>query len=314
MAVLAAAPAFAQDLSSSALAGRVTSQNGVPIAGVQVTIESPSMLQRRQAVTDANGQFRVSLLPSGSYTVTYTLADYRTRKITLQLIAGQVGNGNVRLTKIEVQEEVIEINATAAQVDKTDTVVQTSFSAEQLEMLGSISIGTLNALTPGVSGSVTGTYNIHGGTSRSTKTLFNGINITESYGGYAYMIPTPMTDMIESIAIITSPLNARYGNTDGGLISYVTTKGSNTWKGTFRASIDRWAIWSYDDMGYPYRDRRDNSGGWAGDDDLDRSYEFSLQGPIWKDRITFAYAGSLQPQNYSSTLWSNTTGFRRRWC
>ena len=312
MAFLAAAPAFAQDFSSSVLAGRVTSQDGAPLQGVRVLIESPALLGQRQAVTDANGQFRVPLLPGGNYAITYTLADYRTRKLTLQLIAGQVGNGSVRLNRVEAQEVVVEILGTQAQVDKTDTIMQTSFTASQLEMLGNIDVGTLNALTPGVAGSVTGTYNIRGGTSRSTKTLFNGINITESYGGYAYMVPTPMTDMIESIAIITSPLNSRYGNTDGGLISYVTTKGSNEWKGTFRVSVDRWSTWRTRDTGYDYRDGRPRTAT-ADDDDLDRSYEFSLQGPIWKDRITFAYAGSLQPQNYNSTLWSGTSGGGSRW-
>jgi hypothetical protein len=311
MALLTVGTASAQDISSSALVGRVMSQDGTPLQGVRVVIESTALLGQRQALTDASGQFRVSLLPGGSYTVTYTFTDYRTRRLNLTLVAGQVGNGNVRLSKVEAQEVVVEILGTEAQVDKTDTVTQTSFTADRLEMLANIDVGGLNALTPGVAGNVTGTYNIRGGTSRSTKTLFNGINITESYGGYAYMVPTPMTDMIESIAIITSPLNARYGNTDGGLISYVTSKGSNEWKGTFRAYANR-GFWNTRDAGYPYRDGREVSSV-APDEWLDRSYEFSLQGPIWKDRLTFAYGGSIQPQSYWSRLWSGTTGGGSRW-
>jgi len=90
--LLAAGTASAQDLTSATVTGRVMSEDNQPLRGVTVTIQSPALLSQRSAVTDANGQFRVQLLPNGEYTITYALSNYRTRKVTMRLLAGQTSD------------------------------------------------------------------------------------------------------------------------------------------------------------------------------------------------------------------------------
>lgn len=300
MIMLAAGGLLAQDTSSAVLAGRVTKQNGQPLQGVKVLIESPSMLGVRQTATDANGQFRVSLLPNGEYSVTYTLGGYITRKLTLRLIAGQTANGSARLTEINAQEVTVEIMSEVAAIDKTETVVQTSYSVDRLE---AITGRSLNSIAPLVAGMVAGnidqqgSISIRGGTERGAKTLVNGTPVTEQGAGYNYRLAL-LPDLIESISVIQAPLNSRYGNTDGGLISMVTAKGSNTFTGTLRANLGR-SYWTYvDRTGYTRRDGTQATNSVSTTDQLSKSYELSLQGPIWKDHVTFAYGTKLTPKSY----------------
>jgi len=304
MVLLAAGAVHAQDTSSAVLAGRVTNQEGQPLQGVRVLVESSALLGSRQATTDATGQFRVPVLPNGEYTITYTINGYLTRKLTMRLIAGSTANGSARLTPMGVAEATVEIIGRTAQIDKTDTVVQTSFSSDFLEKIGGRNIGTLSNFVPGANTSLTdqGRLSVRGGTGRSTKLLIDGSTATELWGGYT-ISTFNMDDLIESVSLMQSPVNARYGNTDGGIVSIVTSKGSNTFTGTIRVGLGR-DYWSILDGGYGYRDSHLPGGeqpspiGITTEDGLSKNYQVTVQGPIWKDRVTFAYGARLTPTRY----------------
>jgi hypothetical protein len=127
------------------------------------------------------------------------------------------------------------------------------------------------------------------------------MNITEEGGGYLNETHT-ILDMVDTMAVIQSPLNARYGNTDGGLISFVTTRGSNEWSGSIRLKYTR-DDWTDNNPTYPRRDGSPGDPIYAMDDGQQRTWEISLKGPIWKDHITFAYGTQISPTRlYSSPV------------
>jgi len=309
---------YGQDLTSAVLAGRVTSRDGQPLRNVRVLVNSPALLSQRQATTDANGQFRMPILPAGVATVTYILDGYITRRLTVNLTAGQVANANAAMTAITAQEETVDIIGTTTQIDKTDTVVQVSFTGEKMnELMRAGSLTEAHALVPAVANAnLWGTPNIRGGTNRSTKILYNGIPVTEMFGGYMYneegQAGVFVQDLIESFAVLLSPSNARYGNSDGGLVSMVSKKGSNEFKGSLRVVDLRRNYWETINVPYP---RRDGSREGVGTvtpaaDSIRKRYEFTLEGPIWKDRVSFAYGGILRPSSYwewwpGRQYWSN---------
>ena len=69
---LAAAPAFAQN-TSSALGGHISSANGQPVAGAQVTITHAESGSVSNTTTDAEGRYSArGLRPGGPYTITIT--------------------------------------------------------------------------------------------------------------------------------------------------------------------------------------------------------------------------------------------------
>jgi hypothetical protein len=69
------ASAFAQ----SALAGVVKDTSGAVLPGVTVEASSSSLIEKvRSAVTDGTGQYRITELTPGTYTVTFTLPGFAT--------------------------------------------------------------------------------------------------------------------------------------------------------------------------------------------------------------------------------------------
>jgi hypothetical protein len=300
----------------------VTSQGtNAPLQGVRVLLSSPSMLGTRQTVTDADGRFRFALLPNGECTITYSLDGYLSRRLTMHLTAGQTINGSIRLEPQNIQEAVVEISSTnqAAFVDKMDTVSQTAFSSTFLsQIMATNNLRDLANLIPGISspdgGLESAQLRVRGGTGQSTKTYENGQNVTEQFGGYSWGNSKPLQDLIESVAVIQSPQNARYGNSDGGIVSLVTAKGSNEFKGSYRVQGLNRDFWSAIDRGYPRRDGTSNSVD-PTPDNLNKEMEFTLQGPIWKDHITFTYGGKIQPLTTTSKTWNSNVNSppRRVW-
>jgi len=69
--------AFAQ----ATLSGVVKDSSGAVLPGVTVEASSPALIEKsRSAVTDGTGQYRVTELPPGDYTVTFTLTGFSTIK------------------------------------------------------------------------------------------------------------------------------------------------------------------------------------------------------------------------------------------
>src|SRR5688500_20273774 len=74
--VLAAGAARAQ-VPTGTIAGRVTDQNGLVVPGATVTATSPNLQGSRVVVTSAFGDYAVSLLPPGDYTVIFELPGFQ---------------------------------------------------------------------------------------------------------------------------------------------------------------------------------------------------------------------------------------------
>jgi hypothetical protein len=71
-----AMPAFAQ-LEQGRLTGTVADAQGALLPGVTVTATSPSLIGNQVAVTEQDGKFLFPALPSGTYTLTFTLSGFK---------------------------------------------------------------------------------------------------------------------------------------------------------------------------------------------------------------------------------------------
>lgn len=65
--------AFAQD---GAVAGRVVDGAGEALPGVTVLATGPALAEPRLEVTDLEGRYRLSGLPTGAYTISFTLPGF----------------------------------------------------------------------------------------------------------------------------------------------------------------------------------------------------------------------------------------------
>src|SRR5436189_994000 len=59
------------------IAGTVRDSSDAVIPGVLVEVTSPALIEKsRSTTTDGNGQYRITSLPVGTYTVTFTLEGF----------------------------------------------------------------------------------------------------------------------------------------------------------------------------------------------------------------------------------------------
>ncbi len=73
--VLGIAP-LAHAQTTGEIRGQVKDSTGSVLPGVTVEAKSPALQGTKTAVTGAEGNYRVSLLPPGKYTVTFSIAGF----------------------------------------------------------------------------------------------------------------------------------------------------------------------------------------------------------------------------------------------
>jgi len=302
--LLASASLIGQE-STGTLLGSVTNDAGRPVAGARVSITSPVLLQPRVVATDQNGQFRVPILPPGTnYHLTVSASGLLTQRVEgLTISAGVTRRQDVVLKAIVTASATVEITGTSAAVDKTETKISSSFNADEIQALPAPSLNAYGALAmaPGVAGNITYPV-IRGAITGQSQFVVNGVSVRDPLVREGRQDENVIDDLIEDIQVIQSPMNARYGFTSGGIVSIVTKTGSNEFHGGVRVKLrnDAWraglpdAPERVETFGEPVRYYSDPE-----DDTLWKTYEINLRGPIWKDHVTFSYAGRFTPP----TLW-----------
>ncbi|MBA3887152.1 MAG: TonB-dependent receptor [Acidobacteria bacterium] len=293
LAALAAfllAPAASGQTPTGTISGRVLDTEGLRVPGVTVTLTSPNLQGVRTAVTSENGDFVFPALTPGEYTAAFELPGFGTVRETRSVAAGQPVNVDVTMRPAAVSEELTVTGRTDA---FTNTVqAATTIQAELLQQLPSTRtvLGAVN-LAPGVH--ATGPNNnisISGAMSFENVFLLNGVQITDNIRGTPFNLF--IEDAIQETTVSTSGISAEYGRFTGGVVNAVTKSGGNTFSGSYRATLtnDDWRTSS------PFGEPRTN--------DVVPVHEFTLGGPVLRDRTWFFGAGRL----FGSSV-SNQTGY-----
>jgi outer membrane receptor protein involved in Fe transport len=290
---LAAIPVGAQSTNGT-ISGRVVDAQGLPVPGVTVIATSQNLQGSRETVSTENGDYILSLLPSGLYTVVFELSGFgtQTRSVTVaptQVVPLQVEMGPAAIT------EVVQVVGRAADVLTQTAQVATNFSQELVANLPTAR--DLNAalmLAPSVHPTgPAGSYSIAGSQSFENLFLVNGVTVNENVRGQAYDLY--IEDAIQETTIATAGVSAEYGRFGGGVVNVITKSGGNTMSGSFRDTLnnDNWRALT------PFEESP--AGGVAGGTDLrvDKvvpTYEYTLGGPVLRDRLWYFTAGRIQKQ------------------
>ena len=124
--IVIAAPAAAQSTTGT-ISGRVSDSQGLPLPGVTVTATSPNLQGVREAVTSENGDYILTLLPSGPYRLVFELTGFQRveRSVGLaptQVLPLQIEMGVAGLT------EAVQVVGRAADVLTQTSQVATNFN------------------------------------------------------------------------------------------------------------------------------------------------------------------------------------------
>ena len=124
--MLCLAPAASQAQQEAGILGQVTDESGAVLPGVTVTAKSPALqVPEVSDVTDERGEYRLSPLPIGTYTLEWALSGFQTvRREELRLTIGFQAKVDDAL-KIGTLQESFTVSGVAPVVDVTSTTTRT---------------------------------------------------------------------------------------------------------------------------------------------------------------------------------------------
>ena len=238
--ILFSAPAA---LAQSAIAGVVRDGSGAVLPGVSIEAASPALIEgMRAAVTDSAGSYRIENLRPGDYTVTFTLAGFRTLKregIKLPTSFTATVDANLALGQLE---ESITVTGESPLVDVRSSVSQSVMNRERLDAIPTgkdpFAVGQLipgvTTATPDVGGTQVmqqPTLQVHGSSNNDNVFMVDGVQIQHiGFGGN--QTGFYFNDgLMEEISYQTSTLQAE-APVGGVQINMIPHDGGNVFHGT----------------------------------------------------------------------------------
>ena len=137
MLLLPAPPAGAGQAGNPAgISGVITDSSGAVLPGVTVTATSPALqIPSVTSVSDERGEYRLSPLPIGVYSVLFELSGFQNlRREGLRLTVGFTARVDVQLN-VGALAETVTVSGASPLVDTTSTATSTELTREQLEVL-----------------------------------------------------------------------------------------------------------------------------------------------------------------------------------
>jgi outer membrane receptor protein involved in Fe transport len=262
--------------------------NGAAI-GATVVATSPALQGEQVVITDENGQYFITSLPPGVYTLTvyYNDQTFSRSNVLVQIGKEAVVNVSVdsKASAGKPKGEVINISGNAPIVDQGSTKTGMTLTDDYTNNIptgrtfGSV-IGAAAGAQTDASANGAG-ISFAGATDLENTYIVEGINTTDTgYGGLSSNLPN---EFIQETEVITGGYNAEYGRATGGIVNVVTKQGSNQFHGSV--------------FGY-YRPGsfvaaanvvQHEGGSIDGATNLDYDYDLGaeLGGPIVKDKLWF---------------------------
>lgn len=299
LAGMASAPLYAQNVNGS-LVGRAE-------PGSQVTATNPSTGFTRTVTADADGSYRLPLLPIGSYTVQASkngaavgepvrAAVSLGNATTVNLVAAAGTGDATNLATVQV------VGAVISPIDVTSTESATNITADQIERIPvERDVSSVALLAPGVAkGSASFGGISFGGSSVAENAFYiNGLNVTDFYNRVGFS-EAPF-DFYQEFQVKTGGYSVEFGRTTGGVVNAVAKSGTNEFHAGAKLVFEPrdWASEARDSY-------------FEGERYLSRSHDSTdatrlnlwASGPIVKDRLFFfaMYEGrKIEPQNTDDT-------------
>jgi hypothetical protein len=223
------------------LAGTVTDPIGAAVPGATIKIHNMSIGLDRSTTTGMRGEYIITSLPTGPYSVTVAAAgfgDYRTDTV---ITVGGVITVDIKLA-VKAQTQTVQVSgeSTNTTVNTTDQEVSQVISPHQLMDLPSLTRNPYDfvMLSGNISGSAsngaTGNQGLgvsfSGLRSASTEILMDGVENVNSFSATAG--ETIPLDSVQEYRVITSGFTAQYGRASGGVVNLVTKSGTNAFHGS----------------------------------------------------------------------------------
>ncbi|MCP5048342.1 MAG: TonB-dependent receptor [bacterium] len=243
--------AYGQEQSGEII-GTVILEDGSAIPGVSIEIDGAKLIGKKVSVSNESGSYRLMSLPSGTYTVTFSLEGFKTvKRKGVRVDLGKTFKLDVMMETGAIREEVI-VSGQLPVVDVRKSSSSVNINKDTFAKLPKASRNFLSVATQqaginyerefddqdeGDFDNERETAISFDGASASENTFFvDGMNTTTMEGGISGN--NVNTDFIEEVQVKSSGYAAEYGGSMGGVISVITRSGGNEFHGDLSMYYD----------------------------------------------------------------------------
>jgi len=244
--ILSVAPPVLAQVESGKVIGEVQDSSAAMVKGAKVTVTNVDTGVTREVTTGASGEYAVTELPPGNYTVTVEQEGFKKAlQPAFKLDINQVVRVDVTLVPGMVSEH-IEVSAAAPLVEAdTSSIGQVIEESRVHELpLNGRNFMTLAYLSPGVNSGPTGivqqgnipenerdsgAIQVNGLTATNNNYLLNGFDNNEQQIGFELI--EPPIDAIQEFKVQTSNMSADIGK-GGAVVNVVLKSGTNEFHGS----------------------------------------------------------------------------------
>ena len=217
--------------------GVVADSNGGSVANANITVRNIETGSERTVTTDADGVYRVPLLPLGTYRITIEAANFkRYVREGVTLTTGQTATINAAMEAGDVSATVtITSDAPVADPGKID--VGRVLNAREVQNLPLVSRNPYNyaLLQANVTGRPNSEFGVPrinaNGYARRTNYQLDGNNNTQADRAGIRLMPISET-FVSEVQLVTNGFSAEFGNTPGLIMNAVTPSGTNSFHGS----------------------------------------------------------------------------------
>ncbi|HEY6989679.1 MAG TPA: TonB-dependent receptor [Bryobacteraceae bacterium] len=239
--LLGVTAAWAQ-ITSGNIAGLVEDPSGAVIPNAEISVKQNSTGEARTTRTTGSGEFSVTFLQPGSYTVTASAGGFKSKTLSdITLRVDQTANLRITL-EIGSSTETVEVTGAAPLVDSaTSSLGQVIENKQILEL-------PLNARNPFALGLLSGNttpmfgmgsnlpFIAGGGRFSANEVTLDGIdnNTVSNAGsiGRNGIAVVPSVDAVQEFKVKTSTFSAEFGHAAGAVVNATIKSGTNQYHGT----------------------------------------------------------------------------------
>ena len=229
------------------LLGTVTDSNGGLVQNASITVTNLETQETRQAHTNASGEYLVTLLPAGHYSVTVSSTTFKKFvQSEIALSAGDRRRSDAVLTPGENSQSV-EVNTAPASLDTDSSSLSTVVTEKQVQelplngrnfvQLAQLAAGANEGTPAAISNGnrpddrrQTAAVVANGQSDTLNQEFVDGLDNNESTIGTIGVRPS--LDAIAEFRVITNLYPAEAGKTPGAYINIITKSGTNKLHGS----------------------------------------------------------------------------------
>src|SRR6266852_104691 len=242
LAAAAVLPLQAQVVSVT-IQGRVYDTTGAAISQATVTVVNAATGFSRSATATATGDYQITFLPVGDYTVTAEKAGFKKQAKKIHLDIGAAGNLDFSLAVGQITQEVT-VQDVGEVTEPTRTMVSSVIDEQKIEDLpvNGRQFIDFALLAPGVTIGDTTSGSTDVIIEPVTKLSFAGQNIHYNFVAIdgadnmstasGIQKTTPSQEAVREFRVINSSYSTEFGRAVGGIVNIITKSGTNSLHGS----------------------------------------------------------------------------------